>query len=83
MTVNQNPFGLLPVPWYSSALKQIEEVTMRSNAAKKPAMQQQPASAPKAKIKLVQKYETDQYDELVGIDYEAFLLQYGVRSDFA
>lgn len=42
-----------------------------------------PKSSAKPSIKLVQKYESTQYDELVSVDYEAFLMQYGVRSDFA
>ncbi len=66
---------------------------MRSNAAKKTAYIAETVSAkvpaPKAlahktpAMKLVEKTETTQYDELVSVDYEAFLLQYGIRSDFA
>ncbi len=60
---------------------------MRSNAAKKQTVahesKAQPQPARKLSVKLVEKYETSQYDELVSVDYEAFLLQYGSRSDFA
>ena len=56
---------------------------MRSNAAKKQAITTEAKIHDEPAVKLVKKYETSQYDELVSIDYEAFLLQYGCRSDFA
>lgn len=58
---------------------------MRSNAAKKQSLATEtaPPAAAKHDLKLVPKFDTDQYDELVSVDYEAFLLQYGGRSDFA
>lgn len=59
---------------------------MRTNVAKKIATVDEVRSSiktPKINVKLVEKFESSQYDELSSIDYEAFLMQYGVRSDFA